>query len=182
MEELVNELLPIARVGDFNQALMELGATICLPSGSPRCTDCPVSFLCKAYQQGIAEELPIKSKKKKRKIERKTIFVIEYEGKIAIRQRANAGLLSSLWEFPNVEGHLTCEESKNKLKEWGITPSEIVSIKPSKHIFTHLEWHMIGYFVLVRSVEEDSEFIWATGEIIKEQYTIPTAFKAYMEF
>ncbi len=182
IEDMVNQMLPMTRVGDFNQALMELGATICLPSGSPKCAACPVHALCDAHSQGIEDELPIKSKKKDRKIEHKTIFVIEYEGNIAIKQRPSEGLLSSLWEFPNVEGHLTYEESEKKLNEWGITLSEIMPMKNSKHIFTHLEWHMIGYYIPAQSIEENNQLVWVTREKIKEQYSIPTAFKAYLKF
>lgn len=182
IEELVNDVLPTERVGDFNQALMELGATICLPSGTPKCAECPVYFSCIGSHQGIAAELPIKAKKKERKIEDRTIYVVEYRGSIAIRQRGKVGLLSSLWEFPNTEGHLSMEESEEKLKEWGITPSEISPLKDSKHIFTHLEWHMIGYLISVQSIQEDFEFLWATRAQIREQYSIPTAFKAYLNF
>lgn len=181
IETLVQELLPMECLGDFNQALMELGATICLPNGNPKCMACPVHTLCIGSLQGIAAELPFKSKKKERKMEYKTIFVIEYEGNIAIRQRADKGLLASLWEFPNAEGHLTYEESEKKLREWGITPCDIISMKTSKHIFTHLEWHMIGYSVIVQGIQGDNSFIWATPEKIKEQYSIPTAFKAYQQ-
>jgi A/G-specific adenine glycosylase len=181
-EDLVSQMLPVERVGDFNQALMELGAVVCLPNGNPKCTECPVHSLCEGYHQGIAAELPVKSKKKDRKIEWKTIFVIDYNGKFAIRQRPEVGLLSSLWEFPNVEGHLTYEECEMKLKEWGITSFEVMPMKTSKHIFTHLEWHMTGYFILVQSIQEEVRFIWATQEQIKKQYSIPTAFKEYLRF
>ena len=181
IEALVQELLPIERIGDFNQALMELGATICLPSGSPKCVECPVHSICRGFLEGIAGELPVKSKKKDRKVEQKTIFVIDYKGSIAIRQRANKGLLASLWEFPNEEGHLSSEESERKLRAWGITPCDIIPMKTSKHIFTHLEWRMIGYSVIAESIQENNSFIWATREKIKEQYSIPTAFKAYLE-
>jgi A/G-specific adenine glycosylase len=182
IEDLVNQILPVERTGDFNQALMELGATVCLPNGSPKCAECPVQAICKGHLQDIAVELPVKAKKKDRRIEQKTIFVIAYKGNIAIRQRAKEGLLSSLWEFPNVEGHLTYEESEARLKEWGITSCEIMPMETSKHIFTHLEWHMIGYFILVQSIQEYDNFIWAAGEEIKKQYSIPTAFKAYSRF
>lgn len=177
--ELVEQLLPEERVGDFNQALMELGATVCLPNGAPKCGECPVQSLCEATKQGIQLELPIKAKKKERRIELKTIFIIEYKDKIAIRQRPDEGLLSSLWEFPNAEGHLSMEECQKKLLDWGIEASAIHSLKSSKHIFTHLEWHMIGYIVSAQNIKGSPLFVWATRKQLKEQYSIPTAFKAY---
>lgn len=182
IEAVVCSFLPEQRVGDFNQALMELGATICLPNKQPKCSSCPVQLFCNANQQDIAGLLPVKSKKKARKLEEKTIFVIDYMGNTAIRQRPAEGLLSSLWEFPNVEGHLSYEECEKILKQWGITASEITQMKASKHIFTHLEWHMIGYFVSARSIQGENQFLWATRKEIKERYSIPTAFKAYRDF
>ena len=182
IESIVNDVLPTERIGDFNQALMELGATICLPNGAPKCTECPVRFSCTGYHQGIAAELPVKSKKKERRIENRTIYLIEYKGNIAIRQRNNVGLLSSLWEFPNTEGHLSSAESEEKLKGWGITACQISPLKASKHIFTHLEWHMIGYYVSAQGIQDDFKYLWVTREQIQDQYSIPTAFKAYLNF
>lgn len=177
--DLVWQLLPNNRVGDFNQALMELGATICLPNGQPKCNECPVQGLCMGHQKGIAAELPTKTKKKARKIEKKTVFVIEHEGHYAIRQRPEEGLLSSLWELPNIEGHLSPKECEAQLSKWGIGFCEIVPLEASKHIFTHLEWHMIGYKVTASNKAENQKLIWVTRNKIKEQYSIPTAFKVY---
>jgi len=181
IEKQVLDLLPDARIGDFNQALMELGATVCVPNGLPKCEQCPVHSLCKGSQQGIAADLPVKQKKKKRKLEDKTIFVIEYRGKIAVRKRPEEGLLAGLWEFPNTEGHLFYEEAGGKLAEWGISLGGILPLQNSKHIFTHLEWHMIGYFVEAVHVEDKGLFTWVTREELAEQYSIPTAYKAYTD-
>ena len=177
--ERVFKLLPDGRVGDFNQALMELGATVCMPSGPPKCMECPVHGMCEGFLQGIAVELPVKAKKKERKVEQRTVFVLEFNECIAIRQRPSEGLLSSLWEFPNVEGHLALEECEEQLRAWGMEVNRIEALKSSKHIFSHLEWHMIGYYVSVPSLQEDSPFQWATVDRIREEYSIPTAFKAY---
>lgn len=182
IEALVWKVLPQERIGDFNQALMELGATVCLPKGEPKCLECPVCSLCEACRQGIASELPLKAKKKQRKIHYKTVFVMDYRGKMAIRQRPEEGLLSSLWEFPNAEGCLTREEAEKKLDEWGVDICDIIPIKGTKHIFTHLEWHMTGYYVAVRGVPHNTQFLWVEKDEIVRQYSIPTAFKAYTEF
>ncbi len=179
MEDTVNEILPCVGVGDFNQALMELGATICLSKRLPKCDNCPVNFICEGYNQGIAANLPIKPKKKARKIEQKTIFVIKSKEKVALKQRSNEGLLANLWEFPHVEGHLTYEECKETVKKWNITACKIISLQKTKHIFSHIEWHMIGYLVLADSSEENQAFVWATEKELKDQYSIPSAFKAF---
>lgn len=182
IEELVKKILPTVRVGDFNQALMELGATVCLPSGEPKCAQCPVNFLCEGYRQGIAETLPVKAKKPAKKVEQRTVYIINSGNRIALRQRPNTGLLANLWEFPQEKGHLSPKECEVLLKEWGISASRIIPLKESKHIFTHLEWQMIGYFILTEGFQESAGFIWATRDEIKKQYPIPSAFKAYFKY
>ncbi len=182
IEKIVDNLLPEKRVGDFNQALMELGATICMPNGAPKCKDCPLKCICQGYQQGIAQTLPIKVKKKKRKIEEKTIFLLIHGEEIAIRQRPSKGLLSNMWEFPNLEGHLSYQECEEKIKQWGMDAKKIIPLNPSKHIFTHREWHMIGYFILIDHKSEDFKGTWATKEEIEKEYSIPSAFKDYVKF
>ena len=64
IEEELLAIMPGDCPGDFNQALMELGAVICVPNGSPKCGECPAAFCCKAYRHGTVEELPVKAKKK----------------------------------------------------------------------------------------------------------------------
>lgn len=176
-EPIVTALIPAEKPGDFNQALMDLGATICLPNGEPKCNECPVSICCEAYHEGLTSEIPVLSKKKARKIERKTVFVIFHDEKIAIRKRAEKGLLPNLWEFPNVEGHLTREQCKQALDSLGIEAYETTKLPASKHIFTHLEWHMKGYLIHVTELRDASDLVWATKEEIDHRYSIPTAFK-----
>lgn len=182
IEETVHKILPEKRVGDFNQALMELGATICLPNGNLKCLECPLEDICLGYQQGIAESLPVKTKKRKRKVEQRTVFILKHPEGIALRKRPNKGLLSNMWEFPNVEGHLSYKECEKEIQQWGMNPKEIISLHSSKHIFSHIEWHMIGYFILVNYRPKDFEITWVTENDIKEQYSIPSAFKEYMKF
>ncbi len=181
IEALVKDLLPEDRPGHFNQALMDLGATICLPNGAPKCIECPMQYICKAYAKGLATHLPVKAKKKPRKIEKKTVLLIQYRDQVALWQRPSKGLLSNLWEYPNVEGHLSLEELNKSLEEWGITPKEIQPLADSKHIFSHLEWHMIAYHVTVREVPGDFHPTWASKEELIEQYSIPAAYKAYTD-
>jgi len=182
IEEIVNNILPDKRVGDFNQALMELGATICLPNRSPKCDQCPIQFVCQGYSQGIVSTIPTKSQKKPRKIEYKTIFLIMDEDNIALRQRSSKGLLSNLWEFPHVDGHLSHQECVKKMKEWNVFPEQITPLNKSKHLFTHLEWHMIGYLISINNRPEYPDFIWTTQREIKEKYSIPSALKEYVNF
>jgi len=181
IEYLVKTMLP-PRVGDFNQALMELGATVCIPNGLPKCSECPVGSLCKGFEQGIASSLPLKTPKKERKICEKTIFIIKYKNGFAIKQRPSSGLLPNLWEFPSAEGHYSLEECQIYLNQIGVLANHIAELNSSKHIFTHLEWHMIGYFISAEEIGQNLDFSWATKELLKHQYSVPKAFKEYLRF
>ncbi len=148
------------RSGDFNQSLMELGATVCLPNGKPLCEQCPVMHLCKAFHEGRETELPVKSGKKERRIEKRTVYLISCGEKILLHRREKKGLLAGLWEFPNAltEGNSTeTEELQKKLQielQAGLqTESQtladrikvtVTKGKKAKHIFSHIEWHMEG--------------------------------------
>lgn len=198
--EFVLKLLPVKRVGDFNQALMELGATVCLPNGAPRCEVCPVHALCTAHSQNITDQIPVKTKKKSRRIEQKTVFIIHCFQKTAIQKRSDDGLLQGLWEFPNTNGDLSLEEGEAVLREWGLHVTKMEPLQKAKHIFTHVEWHMTGYLAQVEECKSagrqegisqegiyqedfnrEGMFVWASPLELKQYYTIPTAFKAYME-
>lgn len=180
-EPLVAELLPAEKVGDFNQALMDLGATICLPNGTPKCTECPLNHQCKAYKGGLTSEIPAKAVKKDRYVEKKTVLVISLNDKFALRKREGGGLLPNLWEFPNFEGDLNENQCEQTLGSQGIKIQKITALKSSKHIFSHLEWHMKGFFVLAEEAPNSLDFVWATKNEISRLYSIPTAFKEYLK-
>jgi A/G-specific adenine glycosylase len=175
-------LLPAEKAGDFNQALMELGAVVCLPGGKPKCGECPVQSFCEAYRQDEAGHIPVKSGKAERRTEFRTVFIIHSNNRIAIRQRPEKGLLSGLWEFPNALGNLSLDECREVLREWGIRPKSILPLDNAKHVFTHLEWHMSGYLVQAETAEGDAGLIWAKREEIRDQYSIPSAFQAYAKY
>lgn len=181
-EPVVSAMIPERKPGDFNQALMDLGATICLPNGEPKCPECPVSDCCEAYSKGLTLEIPVISDKRARKIFKKTVLLIASNGLFALRKRDENGLLPYLWEFPNCEEYLTGEECGQVLCNWGITEFVITELPPSKHIFTHLEWHMKGFFVRVSEHRDSSDFIWATKDEIRSRYSIPTAFKSIIKY
>lgn len=173
IEEKLNQKMP-EESGDFNEALMELGAIICIPS-NPRCNICPISHLCKAYQKKTMYTLPIKEKKKKQKEENKTIFLLIYKGKIAIRKRKDTGLLASLFEFPNETGEIKEEDLQ---KYFSI--KEIKKLHPYTHIFTHRIWKMEGYKIeLNKKPKED--YIWVSKEKLKKDYSLPSAFTPFLK-
>lgn len=171
---------PVPRI--FNQALMELGEVVCVPNGMPDCEKCPLNSICMACQQGKTEEIPVKSKAKARKIEKKTVFVIKDGKRVAIHKRAGRGLLAGLYEFPNHEGHMKQEEALSYIKSLGYAPVRICPLGNAKHIFSHVEWHMLGYAILVEEVPENrSDLIFAEVSEVRERYAIPAAFAKYAE-
>ena len=110
VEEALEAVIPADHASDFNQGLIELGAIVCVPNGEPRCEECPVSHLCAARQQGIISEIPVKSKAKERRVEKRTVLVFKDGKKLAIRKRPPKGLLAGLYEFPNLEGRLRASD------------------------------------------------------------------------
>lgn len=175
----VCQLLPAGQSGDFNQALMELGATICLPHGAPKCQNCPAACLCAAFQQGTALSLPTRSPKKPRKIQQRTILLLHCQGKIAVRRRPAKGLLAGLWELPAYKGALPPEALRQQLAQDGFSVREILSLRPAKHIFTHIEWHMSGYDITLNACPDG--FIWATPEQLRGEYALPSAFRPFLQ-
>ncbi|MCM1143942.1 MAG: A/G-specific adenine glycosylase [Blautia sp.] len=179
------EVIPKERPGDFNQALMELGAMVCVPNGAARCDKCPWESICGANKAGRIQEFPRKTPKKPRSIEDKTILVIQDENKVALRKRAKKGLLAGMYEFPTMEGHQEPEQVIAYLKSQGVRPLRIEKLPDSKHIFTHKEWHMIGYVIRVDELERmqpSEELLFATPGETEENYPIPSAFAAYTDF
>ena len=184
IEEEVRLSMPCETPGDFNQALMELGAVVCVPNGKPDCGQCPWQFMCKAHQQGRELEFPYKTPKKPRTIEKKTILIIKDENKTALKKRPEQGLLAGMYEFPCIDGHLTDEEVLQYLKEEGLSVLKIDVLSPSRHIFTHKEWHMIGYAVRVDELAEKkgkSDILFAETKEVREKYPIPSAYKTYLK-
>ncbi|MDO4942081.1 MAG: A/G-specific adenine glycosylase [Lachnospiraceae bacterium] len=172
------EIIPRERAGDFNQALMELGATVCVPNGQPKCEMCPWDTVCKTYKEDLIAKIPVKTPKKKRRIEQKTVFLLEYQNKIAIRKREEKGLLAGLWEFPNEERSFSIEDLEQQLKKWEVAHYHFEATAKHKHIFSHIEWHMTGFYVECQEKPSD-DFIWISREELEESYAVPSAFEAF---
>lgn len=206
----VREIIPEDRPGDFNQAMMELGATACLPNGLPKCESCPLAFLCEARSQNRVTAFPVKSGKPPRKIEKKTVLIlldsseavsketlVERSGtpfRVALRKRPDNGLLAGLWEFPNYDGELGEEEVRRILKSGCLAVSSLIKLKKAKHIFTHIEWEMTGYLAYIErktpakaeaagitESQLDYGFQWVGTDHLKERLALPAAFKTYYQ-
>ena len=165
-----------AQAGDFTQALMELGATVCGPNRRPDCENCPCKTFC--LGQGRAEQLPVKLPKAARKVEEKTVFVLSCDGEYALRKRPDKGLLADLWEFPNVPGKLNATAALEQVEKFGLKPKEITMQVERKHIFTHIEWDMCGIYIEVAN--RGGAFTWLSLAEIGAGAALPTAFHQFV--
>ena len=167
------------QAGDFTQALMELGATLCGPNRKPECEKCPCAGFCLGYRNGTAETLPVKSPKKAKRQEDRTVFILSCDGRYALEKRPDRGLLAGLWQFPNVEGHLDTLRALEAVEGLGLHPRQLLREVSRKHIFTHIQWNMKGIYLEVANTE--GGFQWFTTEEIRTQAALPTAFRQFWE-
>ncbi|MBR0041195.1 MAG: A/G-specific adenine glycosylase [Oscillospiraceae bacterium] len=157
------------------EGLMELGETVCLPNTPPRCGDCPLRELCRAHAAGEEERYPLRSAPKERRVEERTVLLLRCGERMAIRRRADSGLLAGLWEFPSLDGFRTEEELR------ALFP-EAESVSPcgeAKHLFTHVEWRMRGF--IIDLPRELPGYVWESPAEIRRSYSVPTALKKYLK-
>jgi len=176
--EILKKLMLSYPPDDFVQAFIELGALICLPNGEPKCEVCPLKNCCQAHKHHQEQKYPIKKAKKKRKIENKTVFLFQFDDKIALQKRKE-GLLAYMYEFPNINETLDLSNAKKYLKEQNILSNKIIDKGQYKHIFSHLEWHMQVYQVELKCSIDT--YIWSTSEELNHKYSLPTAFSKIIE-
>ncbi|MCD7807528.1 MAG: A/G-specific adenine glycosylase [Lachnospiraceae bacterium] len=184
-EALLEQAMSREHPGEFNQAMMEIGAMVCVPNGQPKCEICPLSRFCQAYQNHTQSAYPVKAPPKARKIENRTVLILRDEKRIAIRKRSARGLLAGMYEFPVLEGHVSPQQVMEDLKEKGIDAVRIRSLESAVHIFTHKEWRMTGFFIQVDELTAytpPAGWIFVKPEEIREQYPIPSAYAAYMKY
>lgn len=162
-ESAVRQLISQEEPSSFNQALMELGALICIPV-QPACLLCPVREHCQAFHEGIQNKLPIKSKKSTKKNVKLAAMVLENaQGKVIIHKRPDKGLLANLWEFPSVEIHLSHQQVKKNLSDlfgqsfgFNVKPEKVIG--QIEHIFSHLVWNIEVYTgKLISGIQESPD-------------------------
>ena len=175
VQALLSEIYP-QNAGDFTQALMELGATVCGPNRAPDCERCPCQRFCRGYQTGTAAQFPVKSPKKGRRVEEKTVFILSCDGKFALSKRPDKGLLAGMWQFPEVAGILELPQAMAAL---GLPVKEVYRQVEKNHIFTHIEWKMRGFYWEVSRQTEN--FTWLTAEQIEAEAALPTAYRQFWE-
>ena len=175
-------LLPLYEAGSrgkLTQALMELGAMVCVPNGAPKCEICPLRDVCLANAHGTWEKYPVKEAKKAKREEEKTVFYLTCDGCLAVRKRESKGLLAGLWELPNVEGKLDAAQALLFAEKAGCEPAELLKSVERVHVFTHIIWRMRCYYIVCK--EKSPEFVWADAERRKTDVALPTAFRMFVE-
>lgn len=175
----LEKVYPQNDCGQFTQALMELGATVCTPK-SPKCTICPANNFCRAYAHDTVLRYPVKQPKKEKRLEERTVFLLQYEDKYALTKRTESGLLSGLWQLPNVPEKMDAAQALHTADAFGVQPVELYQEIHREHIFTHIKWQMTCYSI--RCARASSDFTWATAQEIQTTYALPTAFRIFFDF
>lgn len=174
----LSAIYPKEEAGDFTQAIMELGETVCIPNGIPDCGNCPCRSFCASCDSGW-ENFPVKSAKKQRRIEQMTVYIIRCGEALAVQKRGHSGLLSDLWELPNTSGFSSQEEAVSQLQSWGCGNIHFDGMSEKKHIFTHVEWRMRCFCFSCNKLSE--LFTWATPEMLANEIALPTAFRKCLD-
>ncbi len=168
----LSAVYPAQNRGDFTQSFMDFGSAVCLPA-RPLCTDCPLSAICRAYLHGTVAQLPVRKEKPTRAQKNLTVFVLRNGNRIAVRKRPDTGLLAGMWELPNTEGHLSEQDAVNAVTALGARVVGAFTVRQTKHVFTHIEWHMRVYDV---ETEGDAHgYVWTAPDSSSE--ALPTAFR-----
>ena len=177
--EALKTCYPAGKCGMFTQALMELGALVCVPNGAPHCQECPIAALCRSRKQETQALLPVRKKKAARRKEQRVVWILQCGERYAVCQRPESGLLAGLWEFPNQLGTMTEAEAIQQAKNWGCKPISIEKTAAKKHIFTHIEWQMFGVYLTCAAMPE--MFVWKTAAELQAELTLPTAFRQFLQ-
>lgn len=183
MEQELTGVIPVDQAGAFNQGLMELGATVCLPNGEPKCSVCPWKDMCLARKEDKIASVPVKTKSAGRRIEQRTVLLIRDGEKIVLKKRPSKGLLAGMYEFPNEMGYFEEKEALSYVRDMQLNPLRIESLSDAKHIFSHVEWHMKGYMIRVEALGEDEKgLLFAEAKDFADSYPMPSAFTAYTNY
>ncbi len=172
-------LYPAREAGTLTQSLMELGATVCLPNGEPKCERCPAAGFCEAKLAGTWQQYPVRDEKKARRVERLTVFLFSCNGTLALRKRKNSGLLAGLWEFPNIPGWLEPQAALDQAAAWGLRPRNLLQQIERVHTFTHVQWEMRCFYL--NCGVQSAGFTWADEAALDKIYALPTAFRMFRD-
>ena len=195
IDAALRESLPVHDAGAFNQALMDLGAMICLPGKNAGCAVCPLYDRCVAGRGELTDQIPVRNVRTKKKKQERTVLVIRDGTRTVLVRRAEKGLLAGLYEPPCLDGKAGADEALAYLRSHQLSPLRIRKLPDAGHVFTHLVWEMTGFEILVEDMAESALpetepprqmpagewFAVRTGRI-GEAYAIPSAYRAYVPY
>ncbi len=180
--DLAWQMVPEQDPGRFNQAVMELGERICLPNGIPHCEECPLRCECVAYAEGRADQLPVRIKKVKRRVEQRAVAVVRVEEDppaVLLHRRPDSGLLAGLWELPNTLDDDPLMALPETLRR---DCTAVEDLFGCKHLFSHVEWQMTGkVYRLPAATTLSPDYCAVTLDALRRQYPLPSAFRYYAE-
>ena len=164
-------LTPDEHPHDYAQAIMDLGATVCVPR-TPLCESCPLRELCQAFTQGCATLLPVARKQVKLPLRRQVALLVKCSGDYLLRQRPTEGFLGGLWEFPVVE--VSPEQNHRQSAEFlladlGLT-GEVCEADAVRHAYSHFKLELTVFSVEIEtktSVAEAGEYAWYSEDVLK---------------
>ena len=179
--QMLAEIYPKKHCGEFTQGVMEIGATVCVPNGSPKCEICPVQSFCGAWAHQTMALYPVKAAKRGRKIVEMTVFILRCADKTAVQKRAGNGILAGLYQYPNLEKRLSAAKALETAESWGCMPTGLSRQSEYKHIFSHVEWHMTGYYITCarESGGPQDDFVWADAQQMEDAIPLPSAFQYF---
>lgn len=176
----VLDQMPKAAPGPYNEALMELGALVCIP-GTPHCEACPLADRCLGCAAGRAGELPVKPAPKAKTTVPVTVALVESDAGLLLQRRPTKGLLAGLWQPAAWEKALTKDELTAALAKLGVQATLTEPLPPAKHVFTHRVWQLSGWRGRAEACALPDGFVWAAPEQLAEVYPVPNAFGAYVK-
>ena len=179
--QMLAEIYPPKDCGKFTQGMIEIGAIVCVPNGLPKCEICPIRAFCGAAAHRTFTRYPVKAAKKERKLIEMTVFILQCGDKIAVQKRDAKGILAGLYQYPNLERRLTAAQAMQQAEAWGCMPTGLQRQSEYKHIFTHVEWYMTGYYITCDSETDGpaQDWIWANAAQMEAEIPLPSAFQYF---
>ena len=171
--ERVLDQMPKATPGPYNEALMELGALVCVPNAAPQCLACPLAPVCRGFAAGRAEQLPVKPPKKEKERLPVTVALVQSPAGLLLQRRPDKGLLAGLWQPAAFENQvLSREQLTAALAALGVDAALERPLQPARHVFTHKIWQLSGWAGSAPAVPLPEGWVWGRPE----DYPLPSAF------
>lgn len=183
-ERYAGELISHEDPSSFNQGIMELGALVCTPK-EPMCMFCPVQEYCRAFQDGMEQDLPVKSKGKKQKKVNYTVLLIRNaKDEYLIEKRPNDGLLANMWQFPMVPvDEIGKDHAENWFQlEYGIDVELLSKQGNLKHVFSHIIWQLEIVRARTKSDQTADERLQFVHRDDLDQYPFPVSHQKMMSY